>query len=378
MRIANRIIGDEYPVFVVAEIGQNHQGSLQIAKQMILKAKEIGADCVKFQKSCLTEKFTRQALERPYENANSWGSTYGEHKSFLEFSVDDYEELLKFCAEIGILFSASAMDPVSLKQLTQLNLPFIKIGSGDADNVQFLKAVAALDTPVIISTGMQSWAQVKLIHSIFYKKSAAILHCVSSYPTPPGEALLNLIQIYRNEFQDFVIGYSGHELGLQTSVASVLLGARIVERHFTLDNSWKGTDHKCSLNPEKFQKLIQYIRIAENLPIVTSVADVERGLKSILQPGEFCQNDLIECLKPLTQQDRKLLPSEIPCHAKLGKSLVFAKYIEVGQVIKIGDLTVKVSEPRGLSPTKHDQMIGQTAARCCYADEPVLEEDFVK
>uniref|UniRef100_A0A182SV64 PseI/NeuA/B-like domain-containing protein n=1 Tax=Anopheles maculatus TaxID=74869 RepID=A0A182SV64_9DIPT len=171
--------------FIVAEIGQNHQGSLRTAKQMIKAAKECGADCVKFQRSNLTEKFTASALARPYTGPNSWGSTYGEHKEWLEFSIDQYRELQAFATANGILFTASAMDGASYRELEeQLCVPFIKIGSGDADNVPLLRYAANRSTPLIISTGMQNWNHIGTIYSLFrHRKDVALLHCVSSYPT---------------------------------------------------------------------------------------------------------------------------------------------------------------------------------------------------
>lgn len=151
-KIADAIIGSQR-TFVIAEIGQNHQGDITIAKRMIAKAKSIGADCVKFQKSCLKEKFTLAALERPYNSINSWGKTYGEHKQNLEFSIDQYKVLQNFASELDIIFTASAMDIQSLQDLVNLDVPVIKIGSGDANNIPLLTKAAKCPVPLIISTG---------------------------------------------------------------------------------------------------------------------------------------------------------------------------------------------------------------------------------
>ncbi|XP_053697880.1 sialic acid synthase [Sabethes cyaneus] len=378
MKIGSKNVGNGNPVFIVAEIGQNHQGSLDIAKEMIIKAKEIGVDCVKFQKSCLEAKFTKQALDRVYTIDNSWGRTYGEHKKHLEFSIEDYKLLQQFCLQHEILFSASAMDSVSLKQLERLGLPFIKIGSGDADNIPLLTEAAELNVPLIVSTGMQSWNQVERIHSILQGRSVALLHCVSAYPTPPSDAVLKLIPLYRRRFPDLVIGYSGHELGLQLSVASVLLGARVVERHFTLDKNWKGTDHKASLDPTEFKKLVNYIRTVENICVESNTEDILNVLSQILMDKDFNSEDLRHALKPVTMTDRKLLVSEVACFQKLGKSLVYKNFVPQGHKLIKSDIDVKVSEPHGIRPEFLKSVVGKHVIRPCNRDEPITESDLVK
>ncbi|XP_021708176.1 sialic acid synthase [Aedes aegypti] len=377
MNISGKIVSNNGPVLIVAEIGQNHQGSVPIAKEMILKAKEIGVDCVKFQKSDLASKFTRKALERPYDGPNSWGGTYGEHKMHLEFSIDEYKDLQKFCSDIGILFTASAMDPVSFQQLVDLKVPFIKIGSGDADNLPMLRQAALVDMPLVVSTGMQSWVQVQLIRKILSGKATALLHCVSAYPTPPEEAYLNLIPLYRQHLPDLVIGYSGHEQGLQITVASVLLGSRIVERHFTLDKNWKGTDHKASLDPTEFGRLVKYIRTVENMERTETTVQVQNICAQVLTESDYNREELDHALKSVTVDDRKLLESEIACHSKLGKSLVFGSDIEPGHVLQAADVAVKVSEPRGLSPTLFDSVVGKIVAVRRSKDDPIQENDLV-
>lgn len=225
----NRTIGDG-KVFIIAEIGQNHQGDLDLAKKMILSAKENGADCVKFQKSCLSEKFTRSALERLYVSENAWGKTYGEHKEYLEFSIDQYKELQDYANTLDIIFTASAMDTQSLNDLFSLNVPIIKIGSGDANNIALIVEAASKRTPLIISTGMQSEAMVRRIVSIMKENSKtnySMLHCVSSYPTQPEYVNLRMLDLYAEWFPDICLGYSGHEQGILISVAAVLLGAKV-------------------------------------------------------------------------------------------------------------------------------------------------------
>lgn len=189
-----------------------------------------GADCVKFQKSNLASKFTAAALDRPYTGPNSWGQTYGQHKTHLEFTIEQYIQLQQFANEVGILFSASAMDPISLAELIAIAVPFIKIGSGDANNFQLLhEAARRAAVPLVISTGMQSTKTIRQIVDIMKiheKKNYCLMHCVSAYPTAAEWAGLQTIQLFKSWFPNVCIGYSGHEPeAVGISVAAVACGA---------------------------------------------------------------------------------------------------------------------------------------------------------
>lgn len=233
--IANRLVGNGAKnVYVIAEIGQNHQGDIEIAKRMIAAAKAAGADCVKFQKSCLHAKFTAAALERCYDGPNSWGRTYGAHKNYLEFNVEQYKILQKFAHEQNIEFTASAMDIQSLYDLCDLGVPVIKIGSGDANNIPMLKEVAQLSVPLIISTGMQDESMVDRIVDIMNgigKTNYCLMHCVSAYPCAAENVQLRRLCVYRKRFPNICIGYSGHEQGTAISSAAVALGAKVSFRY---------------------------------------------------------------------------------------------------------------------------------------------------
>ncbi|XP_058057003.1 sialic acid synthase [Anopheles bellator] len=368
----------EGKVFVVAEIGQNHQGSVDVAKRMIQTAKDCGADCVKFQRSTLEEKFTSAALARPYGGPNSWGQTYGQHKAFLEFTLDQYRELQRFASDAGVLFTASAMDMVSFRELEeQLRVPFIKIGSGDADNVPLLRyAATRTRVPLVVSTGMQSWEQIQRIGDMFGERNnVALLHCISAYPTPPEDTMLRLIPLYRDRFPHLTVGYSGHEMGVQLTIASVALGARIIERHFTLDKTWKGTDHRASLDPPEFTRMVQYIRTIE-ADLAKDTDCVEKLLANVLDASDYDGTELHTALKEMRVEDRKMLQSEKPCHSKLGKSLVYAKNCFAGHTLHEQDLAVKVSEPQGLSPWCYDSVVGRTVRRTVALDDPIFEQHF--
>ncbi|KAJ9579582.1 hypothetical protein L9F63_004767 [Diploptera punctata] len=344
-----RWIGESQPCFIIAEVGQNHQGDLEIAKRLIKAAKVRGwtylmTNCVKFQKSCLHEKFNNAALQRPYIGPNSWGGTYGEHKKYLEFSELQFKELQDYASQINILFSASAMDIVSVDVLDSLGVPFIKIGSGDVNNFPMLQYAATKSKPLIVSTGMQDMSTVETVYHTLKACNAnfCLLHCVSAYPTPPQEVNLNVISKYKQEFSDIPIGYSGHELGITISVAAVAMG--VLERHITLDKTWKGSDHVCSLTPSEFQELVHQVRTVET-----------------------ALGNPIKCFQP----------SEKACYDKLGKTLVAARDMLAGKCLQEKDIKVKVAEPKGCPAEKYQQVIGRTLVRNVRQDESIMCSDFV-
>ncbi|CAG2165475.1 unnamed protein product [Oppiella nova] len=259
-------VGAGEECLVVAECGQNHNGDVNIAMKMISESKHtIHANCVKFQKSDLKSKFNVKALRRPYDSINSWGPTYGEHKRFLELTDEQFLYLKDYAKNEDILFTASAMDSKSLEFLAQIDVPFIKIGSGDVDNYPMLEKAAKYDKPLFVSTGMHDLEVVKTVYNLItpINKRLCLLHCVSAYPTPFEDINLQVITDYKNLFPSAVIGYSGHELGTEVSVGAVALGAKVLERHLTLDKTMKGTDHSCSLEPQEFAQMVTQIRNLE-------------------------------------------------------------------------------------------------------------------
>ncbi|KAH8295439.1 hypothetical protein KR018_011084 [Drosophila ironensis] len=360
--IVSRKVSDS--VYIIAEIGQNHQGCLETAKRMISEAKKAGCHCVKFQKSDLKAKFTQSALDREYISEHAWGRTYGEHKQYLEFSKEQYGELQAYSRKIDIDFTASAMDEPSLEFLADLNVPFIKIGSGDANNFLLLKKAAKLDLPLVISTGMQTMETVDRIVQTMEeagKQNFALMHCVSAYPTAPEDSSLQLIGLLSQRFPEVAIGYSGHELGALLTQAAVLLGARIVERHFTLDKNQKGSDHRCSLEPHEFRQLNEEMKkfTLGGGPLPT------REVVAILNGGP----ELEEALRAVA--DKRVLACEQPCRNKLGKTIVAARNLCKGQVLQLPDLAIKVSQPRGAPAEEYLQMIGKELTTDVGEDEPI-------
>ncbi|KAM4025905.1 LOW QUALITY PROTEIN: N-acetylneuraminate-9-phosphate synthase-like [Anomaloglossus baeobatrachus] len=337
-----RMVGGDHPCFIIAEIGQNHQGDLEIAKKMI-HVKECGADCAKFQKSQLEHKFNKKALERPYTSPHSWGKTYGEHKRHLEFSHDQYRELQKFAKEIGIYFTASGMDEMAVEFLHEFEVPFFKVGSGDTNNLPYIKKTAQKGRPMVISSGMQSMDTMRRVYELVkpINPNFCFLQCTSAYPLLPEDSNLRIIQEFKSVFPDIPIGYSGHESGIAVTVAAVAMGAKVVEHHVTLDKTWKGTDHQASLEPNELADLVKSIRLVE---------------KSMGSPV------------------KRLLPCEMACLNKLGKSVVAKTKIPAGTVISLNMLTVKVAEPRGFPPEEIFDLEGKTVKRDIEEDESVTEE----
>ncbi|XP_026990470.1 N-acetylneuraminic acid synthase a [Tachysurus fulvidraco] len=338
-----RMIGGNQPCFIIAEIGQNHQGDVQIAKEMIKMAKDSGADCAKFQKSELEFKFNKLALERPYSSIHSWGKTYGEHKRHLEFTHEQYRELQRFAQDIGIYFTASGMDEMAVEFLHQLNVPFFKVGSGDTNNFPYLEKTAQKGRPMVVSSGMQSMETMRRVYQTVKKhnQNFCILQCTSAYPLEPEHVNLRVITEYQKEFPDIPIGYSGHETGISVSLAAVALGAKVLERHVTLDKSWKGSDHSASLDPSELAELVRSVRI------------VERALGNGI---------------------KRMLPCEVPCHDKLGKSVVAKVAIPKGTELTLDMLAVKVAEPKGVAPEDIFELLGKKTVKDIGEDESVTED----
>lgn len=320
------------------------------------------------------EKFTKLALNEVYSSIHSWGKTYGEHKEYLEFSDKEYLELQRYAKTIGIMFTASAMDQISLEKLISFDVPFIKIGSGDANNFKLLRYAATTNIPCVISTGMQSEQTVRKIVEIFKNNSFCLMHCVSSYPTSPEDIGLRMLEYFRKQFPDIILGYSGHETGIIATQAAVILGANVVERHFTLDKTQKGSDHCASLTPNEFEDLVLKIRNIQNITHLSTktenVIDVIKNMNSQFTTGD--EHDLILALSEVN--DKHILKCERNCFEKLGKTLVFSKDLNSGHILTELDLNVKVSPLKGIPAEYIDNLIGQYLITNVKKDSPVYRE----
>lgn len=276
-------IGDKERVFFVAEAGINHNGSVERALELIKVAKECGADAVKFQKRTVSRILTKEGLNKPYDTPNSFGNTYGEHKKFLELSFDDFRKMKAYADEIGIIFMASGWDEESVDFLDEIGVPIFKMASADLTNLPLLIHTALKNKPMILSTGMADFETVKEAYEVVSMRNdkVAILQCTSSYPTLNSDINLNVIKTYQNEFKQAVIGYSGHEKGIAISIGAVTLGAKIVERHFTLDRTMYGSDQAASLTPEGFSRLVGGIKViseAMSLKEDKKILDIEKPI----------------------------------------------------------------------------------------------------
>lgn len=244
----NRWIGqDQYP-FIIAEIGNNHNGSIELAKKMIKVAKEIGVDAVKFQKKDIDTAFSKDLLERPYEGEHSFGKNYREHKEALELSESQLKELYDYSRELGIICFSTPFDPISVECLERLDNPFYKIASFHVTNLELIETVCKTGKPILMSTGMSTLEEIDRAMELVRRHTdkVGLFHCVSSYPTEDKDVNLRNISLLQQRYQ-CPVGYSGHERGVVICIAAIALGACMIERHFTLDRTMKGPDHAASV-----------------------------------------------------------------------------------------------------------------------------------
>ena len=256
-------------IIVIAEIGCNHKGSMGIAKEMIKNASEFcGVDVVKFQKRNSKELLSEEEYNNPHPNPiNSYGKTYGEHREFLEFDYSQNEELMNFCKELNVDFSTSVWDLTSAKEIVKLNPKLIKIPSACNLNKELLLyLINNYEGEIHVSFGMTTKSEQEKIVSLFEVNNRnfdlVIYNCTSGYPVEFKDVCLNEIINLKNKFERIVkgIGFSGHHLGIAIDMAAVTLGVKYIERHFTLDRTWKGTDHSASLEPAGMRKLVRDIK----------------------------------------------------------------------------------------------------------------------
>lgn len=305
LSIGTHTVGAGNPCFLIAEIGINHNGSVDVAKQLIDLAVRTGCQAVKFQKRTIPVVYGKDELAKPRQfdesfvaHASNRSATYGysvlpdearnrlqtggdttngDLKYALEFNRPEYAEIDAYCKKAGILWSVSPWDVESVEAMAQFDLPFWKIASASLTDSALLQAVAKTGKPVILSTGGSTLEQIEKAVEIIGDKGLALLHCVSTYPAKDDELNLRGIQTLQNEFPDLVVGYSGHENGSTMAVCAVALGAAIVERHITLDRTMPGSDHAASLEPFRLELMTGNIRRLE-----TALGD---GVKRVL-PSE--------------------------------------------------------------------------------------------
>lgn len=261
LSIANRMIGGGNPTFIIAEIGINHNGDVDLAKRLIDVAVEAGCDAVKFQKR--TPELAVPDELKETQRETPWGlMSYLEYRHRVELDQGGYEEIDSYCRNAGIPWFASCWDELSVDFIEQFDPPALKVASASLTDHGLLRYVNAKDRPTILSTGMSTMEEIQLAVSEIKSAHLLIAHSTSTYPCPPEELNLRMIRTLAEEF-DAPIGYSGHETGLQTTVAAVVLGACFVERHVTLDRAMWGSDQSASVEPQGLERLVRDIRVVE-------------------------------------------------------------------------------------------------------------------
>lgn len=327
---------------IIAEAGVNHNGEIEIAKQLIDVAAEAGADYVKFQTFNADRIVTRSAVKAEYQQKSAKSSeTQYEMLKKLELSFEMHKELISHCEQKSIKFLSTGFDPESIDMLIELGQQLIKIPSGEITNLPFLRHIGSLRLPVILSSGMSTMDEIGGALSILYEGGLSrdritVLHCTTEYPTPMDEVNLRAMNSIATRF-GVSVGYSDHTLGLEVAISAVALGATVVEKHFTIDRSLTGPDHKASLEPTELTEMVKAIR------------NIEVALGSDVK-------------EPTISEVKNLRVGR--------KSIVAVRKIEIGEIFSASNLVVK-RPGDGLSPMQWDRLMGQIARREYLPDEKI-------
>ncbi len=327
--------------YIIAEAGVNHNGRLDLALKLCDAAKECGADAIKFQTWKTEEIVTKSAALARYqhENMNSKSQSQFEMLKALELSYDDFRIIQTYCKKIGIEFLSTPDEEYSLQFLSTLNLPFIKLGSGEVTNIPYLKKVGALKKDVLLSTGMTYLSDVDIAYRTLLESGAtsvSLMHCTTNYPCPMNEVNLQAMQTLKYAF-NCKVGYSDHTMGIEIPIAAVAMGAEIIEKHFTLDQEMDGPDHKASLNPMQLKDMIAAIR------------NIEKALgDGIKKPNK----------------------SELEISKVVLKRIVANCPIYKGEILTEEKLTVKRSS-YGINANLWETIIGSQALYDFNTDEPI-------
>lgn len=260
VRIGNKLVGDDQPCYIVAEIGINHNGDVNLAKRLISVALAAGCDAVKFQKRTVAVVYTPEELAKPRESP--FGETNGDLKYGLEFGREEYAEIDAFCKSVKMPWFASPWDEASVDFLDQFDLPAYKVASASLTDDNLLRHIRNTGKPVILSTGMSTYDEIDHAVEVLGKENLILMHATSTYPASYGELNLRVIPALSLRY-GVPVGYSGHETGIPSSVCAVAIGACCVERHITLDRAMWGSDHAASLEPNGINRLVRDVRLWE-------------------------------------------------------------------------------------------------------------------
>jgi N-acetylneuraminate synthase/sialic acid synthase len=338
-------INDESDCYVIAEIGHNHQGSLEKAKAMFHAAKECGVNAVKLQKRNNRVLYTRAMFDSPYDNENSFGETYGLHREALEFNRDQYIELQRYATELGLTMFSTAFDFPSADFLAELDMPAFKIASGDLVNIPLLKYIARFGKPMVISTGGSTMEDVQRAFDTVMpiNPNFCLLQCTANYPADPEEMNLRVISTLRDCYKDTVIGLSDHQNGIAMAVVAYTLGARVIEKHFTMNRAWRGTDQAFSLEPAGMRRMVR---------------DLQRSRVALGDGNK----------RPIPVEQRPMI--------KMRKKLVAARDLTAGTRLAEADVAFK-SPGDGLPPYELVNMIGKVICRDLKEDENITFTDLM-
>lgn len=323
--------------FIIAEAGVNHNGDINIAKKLVDAAFEAGVDAIKFQSFKAESLVTKDAPKAKYQKEATGNGNQYEMLKKLELSYQEHIILKKYCEEKGVTFISTPFDFESVDLLEKLNIPFYKISSGDLTNIPFLKYIARLNKPMIVSTGMANLGEIEIATQAIKQtgnNKISLLHCTSNYPTDYVDVNLNAMITLKNAFK-IPIGYSDHTIGIEVPIAAVSMGAKIIEKHFTLDKQMDGPDHKASLNPQELKQM------------VISIRNIEKAFGDGIKK---CTN---------SEENTKKVAR---------KSIVASVNIRKGEVISYENITFK-RPGNGINPMFVDEIIGKTAVCDIYSDD---------
>ncbi len=339
IRVGNKVIGKGEPVFITSEIGQNHNGDVGIALDLINISAYAKVDAVKFCKRNIDKTLLPEALKAFYNSKNSFGKTYGEHRKKLELSEDNYLLLRSQAKKKGLIFYASVCDEDSVDVLENCDAEMYKIASRDLVNLPLLEYVAKKGKPIMLSTGMSNEYEIEDAVSLIkkYNKQLILMHCTSQYPSDYDNLYLKQIPLLEKKYH-CLVGFSGHSIGILMPLVSIAVGAIAIEKHITFDRKAKGTDHAGALEVEGLRRIVRDVR------------NIESALKQI---GE-----------------RETLIAERSAREKLGKGLVAKQIIKKGEMIKAEMLTVR-SPPVGMIPRYAAVIVGRKAIKTIQKFEAI-------
>lgn len=342
--------------YIIGEIGQNHNGSVDVAKLLTelvarpVKEETFGLnllpiDAVKLTKRDLKEELSVSQMNKPYDTPNSFGRTYGEHREFLELSDDEHFEVYKYAKSLGLDFVETLCAKGCLSLLKLFTPDRLKVASRDLTNIPLLEALAETKIPIILSTGMSSRNELDDALSTItkYHDNISILHCVSQYPTTPDNLNLLTIKYLKKEYPQYTIGFSDHTIGIAAPIAAVGLGAEIIEKHITIDRKLKGTDQKGSLGPDGVNRMVRDIRLAERW----------MGVEDLYI-------------------DKSVAASKV----KLERSIASNIELQVGHVIELSDLHM-LSPGDGFRWSQLSNVVGKTVKRYIPKNEIIYPDDIV-